>query len=180
MLKIIVPGIDQWDEQREEFISTKETELCLEHSLVSVSKWESKWHKHFIGNNDLTQEMLIDYVRCMTLTQNVKPEVYYAITDEQYMKIKDYIDDPMTATWFAESNQKKYSRDIITSEIIYYWMIALQIPFECQKWHLNRLLTLIRVCNEKNQPEKKMSQAEVMRRNREINEARKRALNTHG
>lgn len=180
MLKITIPAVEEWDEARQEFISTKETELCLEHSLVSISKWESKWHKHFIGNKDLTSEMLIDYIRCMTLTQNVNPEVYYAMNDDVITQIKNYIDDAQTATWFAESNEKKYSRDIITSEIIYYWMIALQIPFECQKWHLNRLLTLIRVCNEKNQPEKKMSQAEVMRRNRELNEARRRALNTRG
>ena len=180
MLKLLVKGVDYWNEATEEFISTRDTELCLEHSLVSVSKWESKWHKHFIGNKDLTTEMLIDYVRCMTLTQNVNPKVYYAITDDQVTQIKDYIDNPMTATWFSESNEKKYSRDIITSEIIYYWMISLQIPFECQKWHLNRLLTLIRVCNEKNQPEKKMSQAEVLRRNRELNEARRRALNSKG
>ena len=180
MLKITIPAVEEWDEDRQEFISTKETELCLEHSLVSISKWESKWHKHFIGNADLTSEMLIDYIRCMTLTQNVNPEVYYAMNDDIITQIKNYIDDAQTATWFAESNEKKYSRDIITSEIIYYWMIALQIPFECQKWHLNRLLTLIRVCNEKNQPEKKMSQAEVMRRNRELNEARRRALNTRG
>ena len=180
MLKITIPAVEEWDEARQEFISTKETELCLEHSLVSISKWESKWHKHFIGNKDLTSEMLIDYIRCMTLTQNVNPEVYYAMNDDVITQIKNYIDDSQTATWFSESNEKKYSRDIITSEIIYYWMIALQIPFECQKWHLNRLLTLIRVCNEKNQPEKKMSQAEVMRRNREINEARRRALNTRG
>ena len=180
MLKITIPAVEEWDEARQEFISTKETELCLEHSLVSISKWESKWHKHFIGNRDLTSEMLIDYIRCMTLTQNVNPEVYYAMNDDVITQIKNYIDDAQTATWFAESNEKKYSRDIITSEIVYYWMIALQIPFECQKWHLNRLLTLIRVCNEKNQPEKKMSQAEVMRRNREINEARRRTLNTRG
>ena len=180
MLKITIPAVEEWDEARQEFISTKETELCFEHSLVSISKWESKWHKHFIGNKDLTSEMLIDYIRCMTLTQNVNPEVYYAMNDDIITQIKNYIDDAQTATWFAESNEKKYSRDIITSEIIYYWMIALQIPFECQKWHLNRLLTLIRVCNEKNQPEKKMSQAEVMRRNRELNDARRRALNTRG
>ena len=180
MLKITIPAVEEWDEARQEFISTKETELCLEHSLVSISKWESKWHKHFIGNKDLTSEMLIDYIRCMTLTQNVNPEVYYAMNDDIITQIKNYIDDAQSATWFAESNEKKYSRDIITSEIVYYWMIALQIPFECQKWHMNRLLTLIRVCNEKNQPEKKMSQAEVMRRNRELNEARRRALNTRG
>ena len=180
MLKITIPGVEEWDEERQVFLTTKETVLSLEHSLVSVSKWESKWHKHFIGNDNLTPEMLIDYVRCMTLTQNVDPDVYYAINDELMDEIVNYIKDSHTATWFSESNEKKYSRDIITSEIVYYWMIALNIPMECQKWHLNRLLTLIRVCNEKNQPEKKMSPAEVMRRNREINEQRKRALGTKG
>lgn len=179
MLKITIPGVEQWDERKQEFISTKDIDLCLEHSLVSVSKWESKWHKPFIGNKDMTTEMLIDYIRCMTLTQNVNPDVYYAMNDECIMQIKDYIDDKQTATWFSEDSEKK-SREIITSEIIYYWMIALQIPFECQKWHLNRLLTLIRVCNEKNQPEKKMSQSEIMRRNRELNEARRRALKSRG
>lgn len=180
MLKLLIKGIDQWDEANETFIRTKDTEICLEHSLVSISKWESKWHKYFIKNENLTPEMLLDYIRCMTLTQNVNPDVYYAITESQLKEIKDYIDDPMTATWFSDDEKGKQSREIITSEVIYYWMIALQIPFECQKWHINRLLTLIRVCNAKNQPEKKMSQAEIMRKNREINEARKRALSTHG
>ena len=180
MLKITIPATDQWDEVTQQFITTKETELCLEHSLVSVSKWESKWHVPFIGNTSMTKEHLIDYIRCMTLTQNVNDEVYYAITDDVMEQITEYIKDSKTATWFSEDLANKKSRDIITSEIIYYWMVALQIPFECQKWHLNRLLTLIRVCNEKNQPEKKMSKSEIMRRNREINEQRKRALKTHG
>lgn len=181
MLKITIPSTEQWDEEREMFISTKSTELCLEHSLVSVSKWESKWHKPFIGNESITHEQLVDYVRCMTLTQNVNPEVYYAISEAQLFEINEYIKDPHTATWFAEDySKKKTNREVITAEIIYYWMIGLQIPFECQKWHLNKLLTLIRVCNEKNQPDNKMSQSEIMRRNREINEARRRAMNSRG
>ena len=181
MLKITVPGVEKWDEERQEFISTKETELSLEHSLVSVSKWESKWHKYFIGNNDLTKEMLLDYIRCMTLTQNVDPELYYALDENIINQIVEYIKDSHTATWFREDNSAKSNGRILTSELIYYWMVALQIPFECQKWHLNRLLTLIRVCNEENsQSDKKMSQSEIMRRNREINEQRRKALKTRG
>lgn len=181
MLKITVPGIEKWDESRQEFITTKETELALEHSLVSVSKWESKWHKYFIGNDDLNREMLLDYIRCMTLTQNVDPDVYYALDENTINKIIDYIKDSHTATWFSEDTKSKANSRILTSELIYYWMVALQIPFECQKWHLNRLLTLIRVCNEENNQEgKKMSQSEIMRRNKEINEQRKKMLKTHG
>ena len=181
MLKITVPGIEKWDESRQEFITTKETELALEHSLVSVSKWESKWHKYFIGNDDLNREMLLDYIRCMTLTQNVDPDVYYALDENAINKIIDYIKDSHTATWFSEDTKSKANSRILTSELIYYWMVALQIPFECQKWHLNRLLTLIRVCNEENNQEgKKMSQSEIMRRNKEINEQRKKMLKTHG
>lgn len=181
MLKITVPGIEKWDESRQEFITTKETELALEHSLVSVSKWESKWHKYFIGNDDLNREMLLDYIRCMTLTQNVDPDVYYALDENTINKIIDYIKDSHTATWFSEDTKSKANSRILTSELIYYWMVALQIPFECQKWHLNRLLTLIRVCNEENNQEgKKMSQSEIMRRNKELNEQRKKMLKTHG
>lgn len=182
MLKITVPGVEKWDEERQEFISSKETDLRLEHSLVSVSKWESKWHKYFIGNNDLTREMLLDYIRCMTLDQNVDPDVYYALDENTINKIVDYIKDSHTATWFREDGPvSKSNSRILTSELIYYWMVALQIPFECQKWHLNRLLTLIRVCNEENsQSDKKMSQSEIMRRNREINEQRRKTLKTRG
>lgn len=181
MLKITIPKREQWDEAREMFVSTEEQQICLEHSLVSLSKWEEKWHKYFIGNDTLTNEELIDYIRCMTKTQNVDPEIYYSIDDETMKKITDYINDPHTATWFAEDNRKTFNRDIITSEIIYYWMIALQIPFECQKWHLNKLLTLIRVCNEKNNsPNKKMSRSEILSRNRKLNEARKKMNHTHG
>jgi hypothetical protein len=154
--------------------------LCLEHSLVSLSKWEEKWHKYFIGNDSLTNEELVDYIRCMTITQNVDPEIYYAIDDKVMKEITDYINDPHTATWFKDNKNQKPNREVITSEIIYYWMIALQIPFECQKWHLNKLLTLIRVCNEKNAPNKKRSRSEILSENRKLNEARKKMHHTHG
>ena len=179
MLKIIVPGMEFYDENKNEFIYYNEQVLQLEHSLVSISKWESKWCKPFLSGGDKTTEEIIDYVRCMTITQNVKPDVYQRLTESNIKDINDYIDSPMTATTFNNFNNSG-GREIITSEIIYYWMVTFNIPFECQKWHLNRLLTLIRVCNIKNTPPKKMSKSEILARNRELNNARKRQFNTKG
>ena len=183
MLRIIIPGDEQWDSSREEFVqSRKDQHLQLEHSLVSISKWEAKWCKPFIRREPMTDEELIDYVKCMTLTQNVDPEAYRFLTNENVEQINAYINAPMTATWFNEENgkSKKGSGEQVTSELIYYWMIALNIPFECQKWHLNRLLTLIKVCNVKNQPPKKMSKKDILSRNAALNAARKQQLNTKG
>ena len=179
MLQIIVPATEQWDEIKQEFVYTKETTLQLEHSLVSLSKWESKWCKPFLSKEDMTTEETIDYIRCMTITQNVNPEVYTCLSDENITQVHDYIQAPMTATFFRKENGPP-SREIITSELIYYWMITLNIPFECQKWHLNRLLTLIRVCNIKNQPAKRRSQREIMEYNTALNEARRKKLNSKG
>lgn len=180
MLKITIPETENWDEINECFIYTKEQVLTLEHSLVSISKWESKWHKPFIENNNMSAEELIDYIRCMTLTQNVDPNVYYAIDRKSIEKINKYIHDPMTATWFSERTGPKGDKQIVTSEIVYYWMISLQIPVEFQKWHFNRLMTLIRVCNEKNAPAKKMTRKEILERNRALNEARRKQMNSNG
>ena len=180
MLRITIPSVELWDEKNEIFIHTTEQTLSLEHSLVSLSKWESKWCKPFLGKERKTQEETIDYIRCMTLTQNVDPKAYLFLTDENIRQVNEYIEAPMTATWFAEDKNGKPNREQITSELIYYWMIALNIPFECQKWHLNRLLTLVRVCNIKNQPPKKMSKKEVMSRNAALNAARKQQMNTKG
>ena len=180
MLKITIPAIELYDEVKQEFISTKEQTLMLEHSLVSLSKWEAKWHKPFLSTQDRSVEETIDYIKCMTITQNVDPDIYNYITNANMIEVNEYIANPMTATTFSDRDKGKPSREIITSELIYYWMIALNIPSEYQKWHLNRLLTLIRVCNIKNQPTKSMSQNEVMSRNRALNEARKKQLNTRG
>lgn len=180
MLRITIPGIERgWDEVNQEFVSVKAQSLQLEHSLVSISKWESKWCKPFIGGEEKTDEEIIDYIKCMTLTPNVKPEVYRCLTNENIKEINAYINAPMTATQFSNNNKTR-TNEIITAELIYYWMIALDIPWECQKWHLNRLLTLIRVCNIKNSPRKKMSQRELLSRNRSLNEERKKQLNTKG
>ena len=151
----------------------------MEHSLVSLSKWESRWHKPFLSKNDKSGEEMLDYIRCMTITQNVPDEVYFALDTNELMKINDYLNDSMTATTITKQ-QGKSRGEIITSEIIYYWMISLQIPFECEKWNLNRLLTLIEVCNIKNSPGKKMSKSEIMRRNRTLNAARKQQMHTRG
>lgn len=180
MLRITVPVAEFFDEVREEFVYTKEVTLQLEHSLVSLSKWESKWNKAFLGKQEKTDEEILDYVRCMTLTQNVDPEVYTRLSAQNYAAINAYIEAPMTATYFSEDKQSKGNREVVTSELIYYWMISYNIPVEFQKWHLNRLLTLIRVCNIKNSPPKKRSKRELMRRNAALNAARRNRLGSKG
>jgi len=180
MLQITIPAVELWDERKQEFITTKEQTLQLEHSLVSLSKWESKWCKPFLSKQEKTFEETLDYIKCMTITPNVDPEVYNYLTNENIEEINNYINAPMTATYFSDDKTVKPSREQITAELIYYWMIALNIPFECQNWHLNRLLTLIKVCNIKNQPPKKISKKEIMRRNAALNAARRKRLNTKG
>jgi hypothetical protein len=172
--------MEQWDERTQEFVYEKEQTLQLEHSLVSLSKWESKWCKPFLSKTEKTREETIDYIKCMTMTQNVNPEVYLRVTDEIIKEVNKYIDAPMTATWFSKERGGRSSNEQTTSELIYYWMISLNIPFDCQKWHLNRLLILIKVCNLKNQPAKKMSRREVMSRNAALNAARRKQFNTNG
>lgn len=181
MLQITIPSTEMWDEANERFIKTKEQTLCLEHSLVSLSKWESKWHKSFLSSKEeKTVEETIDYIMCMTLTQNVNPEVYTRLSQENFKEINDYIENPMTATKIYEDKGARPNRETITSELIYYWMIALNIPMECQKWHLNKLLMLIRVCNLKNKPPKKMSKRQLMSRNASLNAARRQQMHTSG
>jgi hypothetical protein len=180
MLQITIPAVSLWDEEKEEFINRKEQTLQLEHSLVSLSKWESKWRKAFLSRTDKTDEEVIDYVKCMTLTQNVNPETYRYLTNDNIEQINRYIEAPMTATVFSEDKSGRGNREVVTAELIYYWMIALNIPFECQKWHLNRLFTLIRVCNIKNSPPKKRSKRDIMSRNAALNAARRQQLNTRG
>ena len=179
MLKIKIPSSEIFDERTNKFIPIKGQEIQLEHSLVSVSKWESKWKKPFLGENRKTAEETIDYIRCMTITQNVDPIVYMGLTNKNIEDVNRYIDDPMTATTFKDRTRKS-SRQVVTSEIIYYWMISLEIPMECQKWHLNRLLTLIRVCDEKNQPGKKKSRKEIAAENKALNRMRRAKSGSRG
>lgn len=179
MLRITIPETEFYDEAKDEFITYKAQVLQLEHSLVSISKWESHWNKPFLSEKDKTFEELLDYVKCMTITQNVSDDVYRRLTRQNVDEINTYIESPMTATTFSDRKESP-NREIITSEIIYYWMVTFNIPFECQKWHLNRLLTLIKVCNIKTNPPKKMGRQELAQRNRELNAARKARLNTKG
>lgn len=180
MLTVVIPEQHHrlFDESTEEFlyIDVKKTELQLEHSLMSLKKWEQKWHQRFIERegekSTKTPEQTIDYIRCMTLNKNVDPNVYPFIPKEQLQEIEAYINDPMTATTIKEPNdtvsQAKKSKEGISAELIYYWMITLGIPFECEKWHLNTLIMLIRVCSIKNsKPEKKDPRQLAMERRQE-------------
>ena len=180
MLKIQVKGRELFDEETLTFISAKDTVLQLEHSLISLSKWESKWHKPFLNNEKKTEEEMRDYIRCMTITQNVSDDVYLCMSEQNLMEIKKYMEDPMTATWFNDKNNPKSRQKAVTAELIYCWMITLGIPLEWEKRHLNRLLTLIRVCNNENTPKKKMSRKDVYKQNAALNEARKKKWGTTG
>ena len=181
MLLITIPETEQYDEVKDEFVVSKAQVLHLEHSLVSLSKWESVWTKPFLTKDDKTLAESIDYIRCMTITQNVFPETYNLVTREILSEVSAYIEAPMTATTFSKNERNSaIQREVITAEIIYYWMVALAIPFECQRWHLNRLLTLINVCNIKNQPVKKTGRKETLSRNRALNAARRQQYNTTG
>ena len=180
MLTIVVLGVEMFDEQTQEFVTRDDVTLDFEHSLVSLSKWESKHEKPFLGKGDKTSEEVLDYIKIMTLTPDVPDEVYLKLSEDNVLAINSYIDAKMTATWFSEAPGAPSSRDVITAELIYYWMITFQIPFECETWHLNRLFTLIRVCNIKQAKPKKMSRSEMAARNRELNAQRRQQLGTKG
>ena len=181
MLTIVVPEGEFFNETTQEFVYVKEQKLVLEHSLVSVAKWEAKWKKPFLDKNDKTPEETLDYIRCMTITKGVDPSVYMNLTQESINKINKYIDDKMTATTFVDRKNQPPSREKITSELIYYWMIDFGIPVEFEKWHLNRLLTLIKVCSIKAQGNgKKMSRKEILAQNNELNAIRRKQLGSKG
>lgn len=179
MLQITIPENELWDEKEEKFIYIKKTTLSLEHSLLSISKWESKWNKSFLSSKDKTIEETLDYIKCMTLNQNIPDAIYICLTEENFKTIQDYVNAPMTATTFNNLNGSP-NREKITSELIYFWMISFNIPFECQKWHLNRLLTLIKVCDIKNRKPEKMTKSQILQRNAELNAARRKQLNSKG
>lgn len=187
MLVLKLEGEELWDDINEEFIHTEPMEVKLEHSLVSINKWESKWHVPFLGReHEKTPEEFVDYIRFMILSKNANDDVIRRIvTSESLMtQIKNYMDDSMTATKFSKRQQAaarvNQGGEYITAELIYYWMVALQIPFECEKWHINKLLTLIQVCNLKNSPPKKMTPQEIHAQNRALNAARRAKYHTKG
>lgn len=181
MLTITIPASEYYNQKEDKFYTNKKPQtITLEHSLVSISKWEAKWHKPFLSEGPKTLEESIDYVRCMTLTQNVNPETYNFLSKDNFAEINNYIQDPMTASTVSDKGNKRASREIVTSELIYYWMIALTIPMKCEKWHLNRLLMLIRICEAKQEKPKKMSKGDIMRSNRSLNAARRKASGSRG
>ena len=180
MLTIEVLGDEFFNDATGEFVRKGGTFLELEHSLVSLSKWESIFEKPFLSQENKTPKEFLEYVKCMALTDNIPDDVFEALSEENFQEINTYIERKMTATWFSEQPGTPGSRDVITAELIYYWMIAFQIPFECENWHLNKLFTLIRVCNIKQSKPKKMSRSEIAQRNRMLNEQRKAQLGTKG
>lgn len=188
MLEMDIPERELFNEKTMEFIKIKKTKLQLEHSLVSLKKWESKWHKPFLNltmayQDGKTEEEILDYIRCMSINK-VDSNVFLALNEKEINTIVEYIKNPMTATWFNEKKRMPgsgyVSSKAITNEIIYYWMIALNVPMECQKWHLNQLLTLIKVVNLENQPKKKMGQREAAQMRAAQNAARRKKYNTKG
>lgn len=181
MPKIVtIPACNElFDEKRNEFISTKEQTLKLEHSLVSLSKWESKWHKPWLGEQH-TDEEVIDYIKDMTITQNVDPNVYRVMPASIIKEIAEYVNDPMTASTINNNRQERPSREIVTSEVIYYWMFANNIPLEFEKRHLNRLIMQIRVCSAKSNPGKKMTRNEILAQNKQLNAARRAKTHSRG
>lgn len=179
MLEIKVEG-DLFDENAERFITVKPTILHLEHSLLSISKWEQKYHKAFLSDREKTTEEMLYYIKCMTITKNVQEEVYKVLSEENYSDIEEYMNNPMTAAWFWDDDKKGKSTPT-PSEVLYSRMISFGIPVEvCEKWHINRLIALIRTMNTELNGDKKLSRAEIMRRNKILNERRKKEMNTSG
>lgn len=182
MLQITIPDREFLSDDNE-FFTIKGAKLTLEHSLISISKWEALHKKAFFSNESMTIQDTIDYIKCMTLTQNVDPIVYSLLTSENIKEIQEYIDDPMTATTFSEQDSYvKRSRKTkkITSEEIYYYMVSFNIPFECEKWHINRLMALIRICDIKSRPPKKRSKKASLDYMNQLNNARRQSLGTRG
>lgn len=180
MLRIEIAGSEYWDEEKEEFISSPRDTLLLEHSLYSLRQWESKWKKSFLSQKDMTAEELLDYIRCMTLGKERDPLVYQSLTFDQIVQIREYINDPMTATTFREEEGAPKNRSITTAEILYYEMSELNIPYSCERWHLNQLMTLIRVCAIKRSPKKKGGKKNAAQNRKNLNKQRRDQYGTRG
>jgi len=178
--KVEIPECEFFNEETNQFIKVHKTSFVIEHSLVSISKWESKWHIPYLSEKPKTKEQTIDYLRCMTITQNVDPLVYQSIPNIELLKIKAYIENPMTATTISNDGSKGHMKKVLTSEVLYYYMISYNIPVEFEKWHINRLITLIRVCGEENKPKKKISSKQLTSKYASLNAARRAKLNSKG
>lgn len=180
MLELTIGAVEHFDEETQTFFNEGGTIIELEHSLVSLSKWEQIFEKPFLAPDKKTTEEVLEYIKCMCLTPNIAPEVFQNLSADNYEEVNTYINAKMTATWFAEIESAPKNSEMITAELIYYWLVSFQIPFECQDWHLNRLFTLIKVFNVKNAKPKKMTRSEIAERNRALNEKRKADYNTSG
>lgn len=179
MLRITLP-VELWDEGKQEFVYLPGQTLELEHSLASLSKWESKMGKPFLTKDAKTYEESLEYLKCMMLTPGVAEDVYEYLMVHKLGMIDEYINSSMTATILPPNRGGKGKREIITAEVIYYWMIAMQIPSSYEHWHLNKLITLIGVCNVKNSPTKKRSSDEILRDQMALNAERCKQLNSKG
>lgn len=180
MLRIVVEENEVYDEEKNEFSVVGGIVLDFEHSLLALSKWESKYKKPFLSSEERTSEETFGYLEAMLLTPGVGLDVLLRSSSETLDKVQEYIQSSESATTFGEMPERRGRGETITSELIYYWLVAFNIPFECEKWHLNRLLSLIRICNMKNTPPKKMSKSEIAQRNRELNAKRREKLGTSG
>jgi hypothetical protein len=180
MLTIRIAGQEFYDETTGEFSTVNDVFLELEHSLVSLSKWESKYQTPFLSDKEKTTESVFDYIKTMVVTPGIDTDILYRCSKDDLVRIQEYIDSSQSATTFGEMPVRKGRGEVITAELIYYWMVAFNIPFECQYWHLNRLFSLVRICNIKNNPPKKMSRHEIAMRNRELNAQRRAEMGTNG
>lgn len=180
MLRIIIEGNENFDESTQTFEALNDVVLELEHSLISLSKWESIYQKPFLSSAEKSPEEIFGYLNAMIITPNVDPDVLYSASQDTIDMIQKYIDSSQSATTFGMMPERRGPGEIITSELIYYWMVAFNIPFECETWHLNRLFALIRICNIKQSKPQKMSRREIAARNQELNAKRRAELNTKG
>lgn len=180
MLRLTIGGTEHYNQETNEFLVVGALTIELEHSLVSVSKWESKFEKPFLVTTARTTEETLAYIEAMLISPVDFSLVESLLTSADFNKIQEYINSGQTATTFGFAPEVKGRPEVVTSELIYYWMVAFNIPFECETWHLNRLFTLIRVCNVKNSKPKKMNRKEIAERNRQLNEQRKAQLGTRG
>lgn len=180
MLQLKVDASELYDEAKEEFINTNLRILQLEHSLISISKWESRQHKTFLSKTEKTESQIIDYIRCMTINSNVEPEVYLALTDENLAEINRYINNPMSASFFAKEPEQSGRGEPMTSELIYYWMTYFNIPWEAEKWHLNRLLNLIKIAKMKSSTKNRRNSRDLLSQQAAMNAARREAWGTKG
>lgn len=186
MLQLTIPGQRYWDEENEVFVYPETVVLELEHSLVTLSKWESEFEKPFLSKDEKTAEEIFRYIQIMNQTPNTSPDVFQYLTEENVREINDYISAKTTATWFNDPppGSQPPNREVITAELIYYWMISVEMPIEpFQNWHLNRLFTLLRVFSVKNGKNQKMNPEEKknwLSERERLNELRKKQMGSDG